>query len=323
MLSISFDKLKHERSAKGKSLLAFPDNYCIIDIETTGLSTDWDSIIEVAALKFRNNILVDKFSSLLKPNSSLLYLDDFIIELTGITPEMLSHAPDTLTVLKDFRTFIENDILIGHNINFDINFLYDKCDANQLETLSNDFVDTMRLSRRIHPEFSHHRLSDIANYYSVDYSRAHRAFSDVEITAKCFSFMKQEVLDQYTSFDDFKLSLQKSRHTKAADISTTATNFNSLHPLYQKVCVFTGALEKMPRKEAMQIVVDLGGKVADGVTKKTNFLILGNNDYCSSIKDGKSSKQKKAEKYKSEGCDIEIIPENVFYDLLSENISDI
>ena len=65
MLSISFDKLKHERTAKGKNLIAFPANYCIIDIETTGLSTDWDSIIEVAALKFRNNILVDKFSSLL------------------------------------------------------------------------------------------------------------------------------------------------------------------------------------------------------------------------------------------------------------------
>ena len=69
----------------------------------------------------------------------------------------------------------------------------------------------------------------------------------------------------------------------------------------------------------MQIVADLGGKNADNVTKKTNDLILGNNDYCKSIKDGKSSKQKKAEKLKLDGYDIEIIPENVFYDIISEN----
>lgn len=69
----------------------------------------------------------------------------------------------------------------------------------------------------------------------------------------------------------------------------------------------------------MQIVADLGGKNADNVTKKTNYLILGNNDYCKSIKDGKSSKQKKAEKLKLDGYDIEIIPENVFYDIISEN----
>lgn len=75
----------------------------------------------------------------------------------------------------------------------------------------------------------------------------------------------------------------------------------------------------MVRKEAMQIVADLGGKNADNVTKKTNYLILGNNDYCKSIKDGKSSKQKKAEKLKLDGYDIEIIPENVFYDIISEN----
>ena len=72
----------------------------------------------------------------------------------------------------------------------------------------------------------------------------------------------------------------------------------------------------MVRKEAMQKVVNLGGLVGDSVTKKTNYLILGNNDYCKSIKDGKSSKQKKAEELKLKGYDIEVISENVFYDML-------
>jgi DNA polymerase-3 subunit epsilon len=60
------------------------------------------------------------------------------------------------------------------------------------------------------------------------------------------------------------------------------------------------------------------GLCGAGVTKDTNYLVLGNNDYCTSIKDGKSSKQKKAEKYKAAGMDIEIISENIFYEMIAE-----
>ena len=86
-----------------------------------------------------------------------------------------------------------------------------------------------------------------------------------------------------------------------------------------KLCVFTGTLERMLRKDAMQAVVDLGGQVGNSVTKKTNYLILGNNDYCPLITEGKSSKQKKAESLKLAGNDIEIISEDVFYDMIFDN----
>ena len=88
---------------------------------------------------------------------------------------------------------------------------------------------------------------------------------------------------------------------------------------YNKHCIFTGKLEKMVRKDAMQLIVNVGGILDNSVTKKTNYLILGNNDYVSSIKDGKSSKHKKAEKYKLEGQDIEIIDEDTFYNLFNLN----
>ena len=66
----------------------------------------------------------------------------------------------------------------------------------------------------------------------------------------------------------------------------------------------------------MQIVTNIGGICADSVTKKTNYLILGNFDYCASVKGGKSTKQKKAEQLKLAGNDIDILPENVFYDMI-------
>ena len=85
---------------------------------------------------------------------------------------------------------------------------------------------------------------------------------------------------------------------------------------YKKNCVFTGALQ-IVRKQAMQIVADLGGFCQDNVTKDTNFLILGNYDYSSNEK---SSKHKKAEKYIVQGQDIRILSENVFMDLIADKL---
>ncbi len=106
--------------------------------------------------------------------------------------------------------------------------------------------------------------------------------------------MQADILATGQSLEDFKLSSKRSE-LHAKDISTENISFDTSHPLFGKVCVFTGTLEKMSRKDAMQLVVDFGGSVGDNVTKKTNYLILGNNDFCQSIKDGKATSQKKAE----------------------------
>ena len=65
------------------------------------------------------------------------------------------------------------------------------------------------------------------------------------------------------------------------------------------------------------MVVNHGGLCGDRVTKQTDFLVLGNNDYCKTIKDGKSSKQKRAEQLKLSGSNIEILSENAFYDMMA------
>lgn len=305
------------REKKGKSLIAFPDTYCVIDIETTGLSPAYDSIIEISAIKVSSGKITDTFSSLVQPFSTTdQYIDEYITELTGITNEMLSTAPSEKDVIPKFRDFIGSSILIGHNVHFDINFLYDSF-VNYLGTpLENDFVDSMRIARKLHKELDHHRLSDIANLYGIDYSSAHRALNDCEITNSCYIRLKDEIIAISGSLDSF------SKHyfsgIKAKDIHATTDEFDDTNMLYGKVIVFTGTLEKMSRKEAMQLVANLGGVNGDNVTKKTNYLILGNNDYCTQIKGGKSNKQKKAEQLKLQGYDIEVIPESVFYDMIPD-----
>lgn len=309
---------KRVREHKGASLLEFPSDFTVVDIETTGLSPVYDSIIEIAAIKYTNGSVSDTFSSLLKPkNFCPNFIDSFIEELTGISNDMIGNAPDCEKVLKDFSSFVGNSIIVAHNAHFDINFLYDDLDNYCNFIFSNNFIDTMRISKLLHKEMEHHRLSDLAAHYGVSYDGAHRALTDCYITLDIFLKMREEFYTTHESGAKLT-SLYKHRVAKSSDIVSETDSFDDTHPLYGKVCVFTGSLEKMTRKEAMQCVANVGGINGDSVNKNTNYLILGNNAYHSNIKDGKSNKQKKAEQLLLAGYDISIIDENVFYDMFSE-----
>lgn len=304
------------REEKGKSLIDLIDDYCVIDIETTGFDPKYDEIIEISALKVRNNQIVDSLNYLIQSKNDI---PEFISNLTGITDNMLKSGITLSYALNDFLNFIRNDILIGHNINFDINFLYDNCKKDLSKTLSNNFVDTLRLSRRINSSLKHHSLNNLIELYGINKDGLHRATTDCEVTKEVYDHLKIEILKQYNTIDNFKNEFQKKNYSiKAKDITSNVNFFNEDHILFNKTCVFTGTLEKMTRKEAMQIVVNYGGICGDTVTKETNYLILGNNDYCKTIKDGKSNKQKKAESFKLKGQDIEILSENVFYDMIND-----
>lgn len=301
------------REHKGKSLIQFPKDFIIIDLETTGLDPKYNDIIEISALKIRNNEITDTFDTLINPGYPI---GSFISELTGITDDMLAEAPKIQAVLPSLHEFIGNDILMGHNAHFDINFLYDNFDCFLNQSLSNDFVDTMRLAKRILREQEHHRLIDVAEAFGITVETTHRALADCHTTLMCYYKLKERVNKEYQNEDEFIVKCGSYSKCNLKEIHAHDVNFDVTHPLYNKSCVFTGVLEKMTRTQAAQIVVDLGGFCENNVTKKTNFLILGNNDYCSTIKDGKSGKQKKAEGYKLKGLDIEIISENVFYEML-------
>ncbi len=333
------NKTKNKRINKGNSIIDIIKDYTVIDIETTGLDSTYNEIIEISALKIRNSEIIDKYTKLVKPRQSFLanddaldfyiedgekvqYIDEFISNLTGITNNMLGKSPDLSEVLPTFNAFIGNDILIGHNINFDINFLYDNYIKYLPIPLTNDFIDTLRMSRKLLPELEHHRLDDLTKYFEKKSRQEHRALNDCILTNEIYNELSKLAISKYENVNDFKKQFKKhhsSYKLKANDIVSQNTEFDEEHPLYGKVCVFTGTLEKMSRKNAMQIVANLGGICGDNVTVKTNYLILGNNDYCKNIKDGKSNKQKKAEKLKMSGQDIEIISENVFYDMIEED----
>lgn len=307
------------REQKGKSLIDIPNNYVVFDIETTGLDPEFDEIIEIGAVKIKDGIKIDTFNSLIKPEYEI---DEFITELTGITNGMVENAPSIDEVLPKFMDFIRDYIIIGHNVNFDINFIYDNLEELNIPPITNDFVDTLRISRRLIPELKHHKLSDLANYFNIDTNGSHRSLKDVEITLEVLKNLNTMIIEKYQNMDNFKDACKTKSHSgiRASDITTNNTEFDEENMLYDKYVVITGTLGKMLRKEAMQVIADLGGHCQDGVNKDTNYLILGNNDYNPILRGKKSSKLLKAENLKLKGQDIEIISENVFYDIIPESI---
>ncbi len=288
------------------------DDYCVLDIETTGLSAYYDEVIEIGILKIRDNKIVDQYSQLIQPEYEI---DPFITALTGITNEMVAGMPSIMDVKESVLNFIGEDIILGHNTSFDMRFLYEGFD----EEFGNQYMDTMQFARKVYPELEHHRLSDLTSYLGLS-NNAHRSIADCVATKELYDAIKLTMAEKGLRIEDLWVK-SKGHGGKGIDISSITPNTVEIDEdgfFYGRHVVFTGKLERMVRQDAMQLVVNLGGILDNSVTKHTNYLILGNNDYNAILKGEKSSKHKKAEKLKLEGNDIEILDEFTFYDLLNE-----
>lgn len=285
------------------------NDYCVLDTETTGLSSYYDEIIEIGILKVRDNKIVDRYSQLIKPNYEI---DPFITSLTGITNEMVKDMPAIDFVMNDVLSFIGMDVIIGHNTSFDIRFL----NAGFNIELDNKYMDTMQFARKLFPELKHHRLSDLTSYLCLS-KNEHRSISDCIATKELYDSIKDTMNKRGLEIQDLWVkSIHGGKGIDIKLIHPTEVEIDEDNFFFNRHVVFTGKLEKMVRQDAMQIIVNLGGILDNNVTKSTNYLILGNNDYNAILKGEKSSKHKKAEKLKLEGQDIEIIDEFTFYDLI-------
>lgn len=319
-IKISFGGHEPKVRNKGKSLNEFPKNFCVLDLETTGLDSQIDEIIEIGILKVIDCKVVDIYHSLIKPESAYIndngekyYVDDFIENLTGITNEMLKGAPLLKDIYQDIEIFIGDDPIVGHNVNFDINFLYDFVEENYQMEFKNDYWDLMKLSRRILKDLKHHRLKDLAKFFNYNYV-PHRSIDDCKATYEIMQLLKFYAEDNNIDY----LTLKEHKGLNLKNIQCTVKEIDVNNYFYGKNICFTGKLEHFERKDAAQICVNLGAICQNSVTKKTDILVLGNFDYNVTVKD-KSSKLKKAEKLILDGQDLLIMNENSFLDVINSD----
>lgn len=173
----------NKRLYKGHSLIKDIDDYTVLDIETTSLDSFNGEIIEISAIKVRDKKEISYFSELINIDSDIGY---FTTRLTGITREMLDKGKSLEEVLVSFKEFLGNDIIVGHNVNFDINFIYDAMEEVLECPLTNDYVDTLRISRKLLPNLKHHKLDDLIDYFNLTKRDEHRALNDCILTNEVY-----------------------------------------------------------------------------------------------------------------------------------------
>ena len=305
-----------ERLYKGKSLTNKLSDFVVIDLETTGFMPDYDEIIEFSGIKISNGKIVDEYSTLIKPSCGI---DTFVSSLTGITNEMFEDSPSIEMVIDRIMEFIGDSIIVGHNINFDINFLYDNLMIYRNKPLTNDFEDTLKLARKLFKDFPNHQLTTCTSILNKEYFPTHRAMSDVKATYELLTHIYEYVDANNIDLVDLFKPKYTGRSINVHDIVTTVNEIDEDNPLYGLSVCFTGTLDNMVRKDALQMVKNLGGIPMDSVTKHTNLLVLGDLDYKEN-KLHKSNKYKKAEELILKGCNLKIISESVFLDMIDDNI---
>ncbi len=190
-------KLKTDRNLKDA-------RFVVYDLESTGLSSNYNEIIEISAVRVYKGEIVGEFNSFVKPKAKI---SNFITKLTSITNDDVRTAPSIEQVLPEFIDFIGDDILVAHNSSFDNTMLYANMNRIGIDNITFPTIDTLKLAHN----FYNHRLARfnlkaLAKEFNVDLIQHHRAINDARATAQIFLKMLND-LDQmgiktYNSLND-------------------------------------------------------------------------------------------------------------------------
>ncbi|MCK8058798.1 MULTISPECIES: PolC-type DNA polymerase III [unclassified Fusibacter] len=159
------------------------DTFIVFDIETTGFSPRYDGITEIGAVKIRNGEVIDRFSRFVNPEKQI---PQVVVELTGITDEMVMNEPTISEILPEFIAFCEGCPVVAHNAKFDMSFMREKARLNGL-TFEPMVLCTLKLSRMIMKELGRHKLNYVAKKLGIKLENHHRAVHDAAATAKIFA----------------------------------------------------------------------------------------------------------------------------------------
>ncbi|MCX6531555.1 MAG: exonuclease domain-containing protein, partial [Actinobacteria bacterium] len=167
----------------GETLESSPLNeveFCVVDLETTGGSSEYNSITEIGAVKYRGGQETGRFTTLVNPGCAI---PAFIVLLTGITDTMVCNAPAIEEVLDPLLEFIGDAVLVAHNARFDIGFINASLVHDGREKLTNRVLDTVGLARRlVGGDVENCKLSTLAASLGFAHQPSHRAINDVLAT---------------------------------------------------------------------------------------------------------------------------------------------
>ena len=236
------------------------EEYIAFDLETTGLSSKHDRIIEIGAVLMKDGKELDRFQSFVDPGRRL---DPKTTELTGITDEMLKGAPSVEEVLPEFLEFVGNRVLVAHNSDFDTGFIRAEC-ARQGIPYDLTSADTLILSQNLLPNMNKYKLNIVANALSLSEFQHHRAADDAVtcglLMHRFAAMLREKGIHTLQQINPAMESMRAQSHVlnrKARHIVLFAKNQMGLRNLYHLISNanlhhFKG-VPRMPKSEILQL----------------------------------------------------------------------
>ncbi len=229
------DKVPAVSNPKGQNLHT---TYCVLDLETTGLSFRTEKITEIGIMKMNEQgEVIDEFECFVNPEKPI---PQRVVEVTNITDEMVKDAETIDKVMPKVLEFVGDSVIVAHNADFDVGFL--KYNAKQLGlSLDNTYLDTLRLAKDLFPDYKKYKLGIIAENLGIEVIVAHRALDDVDTTVKVFKVMLDMLekkgakkLDDIDKVAGTEVNYKKLKSFHAIII---ATNYVGLKNLYKLISI--------------------------------------------------------------------------------------
>lgn len=300
-------------------------SFVALDVETANCQRH--SICEIGIAVVKNSQIVESRSWLVRPEGNVY--DGYNIALHGITSQMTKNCPSFDKIWEEVEPYLSNQIVVAHMTSFDMYALRDAFDLYQIEYPTFRYYCSCRLAKYTFKDTYSYSLSPLCNAMGIPFESHHRAESDSIACAKVFIKSLElaevsnleELESKYCfnsgSFSPKTFSPQLSTRStqkgiKVSEIQGDPSKIDEGSYFYQKVVCFTGTLSYSTRNGLLQKIADIGGFPTNTVTKKTEILVVGQQDYRQVGEDGISNKHKKAIELKDSGQDIEIISEMDF-----------
>lgn len=277
---------------EGKPIFYPLSNYIVLDIICTGYDYYLDEVLQISAIKVKNNLISEKFVVDIKPMN---YSNDYVVKvIRGNMQKPLIRYTVEEAIIR-YINFIEDLPIVSNKIMFKNNLIFYLYYQTTLHSMNNDYVDILQLASNLFPRIKKVTLESLSKKLNMhlDYNQKN-ALLWCENMYQCYELLKKKF-----RFKD-----------------TSKFHFNMLS---NKVFVLEGIFESVSRQFIIDMLEKCGAKVYKNLVKSVDFLLLSNTAYCEYVNGKKSKKQVLAENFIMEGSKISIISENVFKNILFYN----
>lgn len=279
-------------------------DFTAIDFETA-IGKRW-SICQIGIVRVENGKIINKISRLVRPPNN--EYSEWNTRVHGITPTDTIDSPTFLEIWSEIKPYIENNLVVAHNSDFDIDCLNKTLEYYDIPKPRFEIDCTFRRTGQ--------KLDNLCEAFDIELENHHDAECDAIACAEIYIKLINNVEPDYSKIrikPKTNIFQQKVHERIKGDIlKPDLENENPSSPFFGKKVVFTGVLNSIKRQTAAEIVKRQGADIDTGITKRTNFVITGSAPG--------PSKLKKIEKYNNDSSEIKIILEDEFLEMIKNEL---